>query len=1225
MGDRKIGVLDRDAQMRRVDVFLTASTEAGAGSEGKKKWLKRHVKYRQSWERSGLVPRTGLTEAHLRRVEVWVNIETDRVACLSLNKGSAAARADRSERARQTQVRSRVLVAAYRNTLSTPPALAQSVVEGSLPDSKPPNTHTSTPTTPTDSEQAPTKTPLPDLSPPSYLTHPPDDVTKNPHPHLYPSLNDTPTQYNQDFPPLSQTKTPLSQTETTQPHTTTPHPHMTTLQAPVLNIPECNLQPGEQEWRVKIKGKTYCAPAKPQAPQVTRRKGICGPMGAIPPRKQNQGAPHKTKKTSTHRETPQKKPDDISETGDSSPSSSYSSSEEEVPAPEKVMMQDEDQDPDDGEDEASQGPIPRRRRRAQSVNHRDASPTKPASRRPLNPVPRPQTSTPRASTHTTSRPDIKKRLSTTQQEHEEMVSKTTIYKALYAFTSYHPHELSLNVDDVIQVKEPAEREEGWVLGSKDGQTGWVPDVFLEEEDAIHHRTQLLRTPQREGVTTRGQATRGRQATGANYMAPLMNQEEGRPPVYNPWSHRDMKALYASLPSVHEGANAWIRALEEGCSGDNLGMGDIRAILTKAATVPIAQDIEQAAGTSRLPDRYPFDPYRERYWVALREAFPNTNAGDCVAGLERKAGETGYAYIARARTLWADGFGQAPEPGTSDEIMLRSAIIHGLPASCQTRLKDVSGLARKSPKDWNEKVCHAVEREQEKEVQDEEEEREMRRRLIKIQLQEATKRLNDEKKTDKEKLKVASILPASAPLVATQQELQPQQNYNQGFTQQQQRPQQHYNQGYAQQQYHNNNQGYQGPSRRGWFHGRQRGGRRGRGGSRQPQQEGCFRCQALDHWVEHCHLDPTRELTRISIPATTASRQYLPDFTERTADLRQLTNVAGSKNLRAKLDWTATADTAFKELKQALYSAAELRAPDYTVPFHLDVSQKGIYVAATLWQPKNGKRRVLHYHSSTLPIPEQGLPGCAKHLRAIAQSLQRTLHLTMHNPTVVHTSHGVKAAVEASRFTLTTAVTWQRLSNTLLAPNVTYSTEGVNMADPYPTQKDGSPHDCTENIQKELKIRPDLEGNPQEGAKEVWYTYGCCYKDPTGANIASWAVVQQEDNGFCHTLFSGLLPDHPSSQRAELMAMVIALEGAKDKVVDIYTDSNYVYEMCHVNGSQAERRGMTTSTGKPLKHQDLVLRLLAAIRLPYKVSIIKCQGHTKGNSAITRGNNAAYQS
>ena len=353
-----------------------------------------------------------------------------------------------------------------------------------------------------------------------------------------------------------------------------------------------------------------------------------------------------------------------------------------------------------------------------------------------------------------------------------------------------------------------------------------------------------------------------------------------------------------------------------------------------------------------------------------------------------------------------------------------------------------------------------------------------------------------------------------------------------------------------------------------------------------------------------------------------SRQYLPEFTEKTAELRQLINTAGTKNLQARLQWTTTADTAFSELKQALHSAAELQAPDYTVPFHLDVSQKGIYVAATLWQPKNGKRRVLHYHSGTLPVPDRGLPPCARHLGAITQALQKTLHVTMHNPTVVHTSHGVKAAVEASRFTLTTAVAWQRLSDTLLAPNITYSNEGVNMADPYPTQNDGSPHNCNEHIEKELKIRPDLGGSPQQEPKEVWYTDGCCYKDPTGANVASWAVVQQEDSGLCHTLFSGLLPDHPSAQRAELMAMVRALENAEDKVVDVYTDSNYVYEMCHVNGSKAERRGMTTSTGKPLKHQDLVLRLLIAIHLPRQVSVIKCQGHTKGDSLVTQGNNAA---
>ncbi|KAK0132620.1 ERV-BabFcenv provirus ancestral Env polyprotein [Merluccius polli] len=320
MGDIKTDVLDRETQMKSVNVFLTASTEAGAGPEGKAKWLKRHAKYRQSWERSGWVPKTALKEAHLRRVEAW-----------------------------------------------------------------PPTPQTLTPTTLPNKDQ----TPLLDIPPPPYPTYSPD-VTRDSYSNPYPSLTDIltdipliPTQYDHGFPPLSQTKTPLPQTETTIPPTT--------LQTPVLNIPERNLQPGssvnvtwdcayednqalDQEWRPKIKEKAHRAPAQPQPPPAARRRGICGPMGAILPQKHIHKVPTKAEKTSTYRDTCQKKKDDISTTGDSSPSSSPSS-EEDVPAHEKMVKQDKDLATDDGEDKACRETRPRRRHRSHSARRANDIPT----------------------------------------------------------------------------------------------------------------------------------------------------------------------------------------------------------------------------------------------------------------------------------------------------------------------------------------------------------------------------------------------------------------------------------------------------------------------------------------------------------------------------------------------------------------------------------------------------------------------------------------------------------------------------------------------------------------------------------------------------------------------------------------------------------------------------------------------------------------------------------
>ena len=46
------------------------------------------------------------------------------------------------------------------------------------------------------------------------------------------------------------------------------------------------------------------------------------------------------------------------------------------------------------------------------------------------------------------------------------------------------------------------------------------------------------------------------------------------------------------------------------------------------------------------------------------------------------------------------------------------------------------------------------------------------------------------------------------------------------------------------------------------------------------------------------------------------------------------------NLNAALNWNLEADTAFVTLKQDLSCASALAVPDYTLPFHLDVSERG---------------------------------------------------------------------------------------------------------------------------------------------------------------------------------------------------------------------------------------------------------------------------------------------
>ena len=353
-----------------------------------------------------------------------------------------------------------------------------------------------------------------------------------------------------------------------------------------------------------------------------------------------------------------------------------------------------------------------------------------------------------------------------------------------------------------------------------------------------------------------------------------------------------------------------------------------------------------------------------------------------------------------------------------------------------------------------------------------------------------------------------------------------------------------------------------------------------------------------------------------------SRTYIPDYTGETTILRQLIAKAGHRNLKAYLEWTPEAEKAFARLKHSLYSATALAAPDYKEPFHLDVSEREGVVNGILWQKHQGGRKILAYHSSALEPPERGLPECGKAICAIAKSLDKTAYIVMSHPVIIHTLHGVKAYLDSSDYTITTANRNAKLQRILGNPMVTFTTQGVNMTNTMPGPKDGEPHVCSEAIKKAVKIRPGLEAEPLDPVDMTLYTDGCCYRAANGENVASWAVVEQTNKGVCTTLASGILEQPASAQRAELYAMCEGLRIAQGQMLNLYTDSNYAYELAHLNGRQMMDRQMTTSAKAKAKHADLILLLAKTAQLPREVAIMHCRGHQKTQTAQARGNHAA---
>ncbi|KAL6476366.1 hypothetical protein MHYP_G00148650 [Metynnis hypsauchen] len=350
-----------------------------------------------------------------------------------------------------------------------------------------------------------------------------------------------------------------------------------------------------------------------------------------------------------------------------------------------------------------------------------------------------------------------------------------------------------------------------------------------------------------------------------------------------------------------------------------------------------------------------------------------------------------------------------------------------------------------------------------------------------------------------------------------------------------------------------------------------------------------------------------------------SRSYIPDFTGRTAPLREMVKSLGMRNLPGILTWTPELEQAFIELKQALAQAVDLARPDYTIPFYLDVSETPSLVNGVLFQKKGGGRQVLMYLSIPLDLAEKRQPSCTRHVAGLAKLVQKTAHIVAGHPLHVLTTHGVVAYINSQMFTLT-PLRQRRIHKVLTAPNIIYTHDGINMAD---NMLEGPSHECAKKVEVEVKIRPDLKGTPIEGALNFW-TDGCGYRGESGEIKAGFAVVQEvkgEEDEFW-TVVSKEVKNGPSAQKAELLAVIAALELAEGREVNIYTDSAYAVGAAHIELPHWKETGYLTSTGKPVKHKEELLALERAIQLPKQVAIVKCKGHQKGNSLVERGNEAA---
>ncbi|KAK4811125.1 hypothetical protein QYF61_019756 [Mycteria americana] len=163
------------------------------------------------------------------------------------------------------------------------------------------------------------------------------------------------------------------------------------------------------------------------------------------------------------------------------------------------------------------------------------------------------------------------------------------------------------------------------------------------------------------------------------------------------------------------------------------------------------------------------------------------------------------------------------------------------------------------------------------------------------------------------------------------------------------------------------------------------------------------------------------------------------------------------------------------------------------------------------------------------------------------------------------------------------------------------------------------HDCLKTIEQVYASRTDLRDIPLDSAELNLFIDGSS-QVINGIRRAGYAVIIGGEE--LDELEAKALPANTSAQKAELVALIRALELAEGKTVNIWTDSKYVFGIIHAHGAIWKERGLLSSQGTPVKYGELIRKILQVIKLPEQVAIMHCKAHQFGNTPEVIGKQRA---
>uniref|UniRef100_A0AAY4AE42 Intersectin 2b n=1 Tax=Denticeps clupeoides TaxID=299321 RepID=A0AAY4AE42_9TELE len=167
-----------------------------------------------------------------------------------------------------------------------------------------------------------------------------------------------------------------------------------------------------------------------------------------------------------------------------------------------------------------------------------------------------------------------------KREEERKSAALTTFKALYPFAARNDEELSFGADDLIEVDETIEREQGWLYGSRQGKMGWFPESYVEKQSKPVPPPKIALKPQISNSVSADCTDATDETQQEEYVA-LYRYESPEP--------GDLTFSEGDTIVVTEKEGEWWK----GCIGDRYGLFPFNYVKPKEA--------ETKSGTSKKPE------------------------------------------------------------------------------------------------------------------------------------------------------------------------------------------------------------------------------------------------------------------------------------------------------------------------------------------------------------------------------------------------------------------------------------------------------------------------------------------------------------------------------------------------------------------------------------------------------------------------------------------------